>query len=58
MLVPIGKGIELDVDPTRFNRDVMEHVVKIGLRNILTDSHANATAKSDPQGGEANNRWC
>ena len=58
MLVAIGKGIELDVDPTRFNRDVMEHVVKIGLRNILTDSHANATAKSDPQGGEANNRWC
>ena len=35
MLVPIGKRIELDVDPTRFNRDVMEHVVKIGLRNIL-----------------------
>src|SRR6516164_5842589 len=56
MLVPIGKRIELDVDPTRFNRDVMEHVVKIGLRNILTDSHANATQKADPQGYVAKSR--
>ena len=56
MLVPIGKGIELDVDPARFNHNVMEHVVKIGLRNILMDSHANATAKSDPQGHVAKSR--
>jgi hypothetical protein len=56
MLVAIGKGIELDVDPARFNRDVMDHVVKIGLRNILTDSHANATAKSDPEGYVAKSR--
>jgi hypothetical protein len=48
--INIGKGIELDVDPARFNREVMEHVVKIGLRNILADSHANATAKADPEG--------
>src|SRR5262245_23416105 len=50
ILVAIGKGIELEVDPARFNRYVMDHVVKIGLRNILMDSHATATAKSDPQG--------
>src|SRR6516225_4569693 len=56
MLVAIGKGIELDVDPARFNRDVMDHVVKIGLRNILMDSHANATAKADPQGYIAKSR--
>src|SRR5215471_4578807 len=56
MLVAIGKGIELDVDPTRFNRDVMEHVVKIGLRNILTDSHANTTQKADPQDYVAKSR--
>jgi len=56
MLVPIGKGIELDVDPARFNRDVMDHVVKIGLRNILMDSHATATAKADPQGYVAKSR--
>ena len=56
MLVAIGKGIELDVDPARFNRDVMDHVVKIGLRNILMDSHATATAKADPQGYVAKSR--
>jgi len=56
MLVAIEKGIELDVDRTRFNRDVMEHVVKIGLRNILTDSHANATQKADPQDYVAKSR--
>jgi len=50
MLVPVGKGIELDVDPARFNAEVTAHVMKIGSRNILMDSHANATAKSDPQG--------
>jgi hypothetical protein len=56
MLVAIGKGIELDVDPARFNRDVMDHVVKIGLRNILMDSHANATQKADPTGYVAKSR--
>jgi len=50
MLVAIGKGIELDVDPTRFNQEVMDHVVKIGLRNLLMDAHAGATAKADPEG--------
>ncbi|MBV8227715.1 MAG: hypothetical protein JO232_21280 [Verrucomicrobia bacterium] len=56
MLVAIGKGIELDVDLARFNRDVMDHVVKIGLRNILMDSHATATAKCDPEGYVAKSR--
>ena len=56
MLVAIGKGIELDVDPARFNREVMDHVVRIGLRNILMDSHAGATAKADPAGYIAKSR--
>jgi hypothetical protein len=56
MLVAIGKGIELDVDPPRFNREVMDHVVRIGLRNILMDSHAGATAKADPAGYIAKSR--
>jgi hypothetical protein len=50
MLIPIGKGIELDVDPARLNAEVTAHVMKIGLRNILMDSHANATQKADPEG--------
>lgn len=44
MLVNIGKGIELDVDTTRLNQAVKDHVVYIGLRNILMDSHAGITA--------------
>jgi len=56
MLVPIGKGIELDVDPARLNAEVTAHVMKIGLRNILMDSHAGATAKADPEGYVAKSR--
>jgi hypothetical protein len=48
MLVAIGKGIELDVDITRFNSEVHDHIVRTGLRNLLMDAHASATAKSDP----------
>ena len=54
--INIGKGIELEVDPSRFNREVMDHVIKIGLRNVLADSHANATAKADPTGYVAKSR--
>jgi hypothetical protein len=48
MLVAIGKGIELDVDVTRFNSEVHDHIVRTGLRNLLMDSHASATAKAYP----------
>ena len=50
MLVAIGKGIELDVDVTRFNGEVHDHIVRTGLRNLLMDAHASATAKADPEG--------
>jgi hypothetical protein len=48
MLVAIGKGIELEVDVTRFNGEVHDHLVRTGLRNLLMDAHASATAKADP----------
>jgi hypothetical protein len=48
--VNIGKGITMQVDVARFNTDVMNHIVSIGLRNVLGDSHAGATAKADPTG--------
>src|SRR5262245_33090541 len=48
MLVAIGKGIELDVDVTRFNSEVHDHIVRTGLRNLLMDAHASVTAKADP----------
>ena len=48
MLLAIGKGIELDIDPTRFNSGVHDHILRTGLRNLLMDAHASATAESDP----------
>ena len=48
MLVAIGKGIELDVDVARFNSEVRDHIVRTGVRNLLMDAHASATAKADP----------
>lgn len=42
--VNIGKGLELDVDFTKLPDNVKEHVVYIGLRNILMDAHAGITA--------------
>jgi hypothetical protein len=56
MQVQIGKGLTMDVDPSRFNREVTDHVIKIGVRNLLTDAHANATAKADPEGYLAKSR--
>ena len=48
MLVPIGKGLELEVDVTRFNSEVRDHVLRTGLRNS-TDGRARfATAKAYP----------
>jgi hypothetical protein len=48
MLVAIGKGIELEVDVTRFNTEVHDHIVRTGVRNLLMDAHASVTAKADP----------
>src|SRR5678816_3050772 len=48
MLIAIGKGIELEVDVPRFNDEVRDHVTRTGLRNLLMDAHASATAKADP----------
>ena len=49
MLMAIGKGIELDVDVSRFNTEVHDHLLRTGLRNLLMDAHASATAKADPE---------
>ena len=49
MLVAVGKGIELEVDVPRFNSEVRDHVMRTGLRNLLMDAHASATAKTDPE---------
>jgi hypothetical protein len=46
MLVQIGKGIELDApDFSSFSKDVQDHIVYTGLRNLLQDAHASMTAE-------------
>lgn len=47
MQVQIGKGIALDVDYERFNAEVLQHVIYMGLRNVLMDSHASHTKDAD-----------
>jgi hypothetical protein len=64
MQVNVGKGIELNVDLARLGvcpsdddlSPVAKHVVYTGLRNILMDAHASATAKADPSGYVAKSR--
>ena len=34
MLISVGKGIELDVDVTHVNKEVMDHIVKTGLARL------------------------
>ena len=48
--VQIGKGLEMAVDTSRLNDEVRDHVIRTGLRNLLMDAHASATAKADPEG--------
>lgn len=54
--VEIGKALQVAVDTTRLNESVMAHVVRIGLRNILMDSHASVKSddfKDDDEGRKA-----
>lgn len=43
--VNIGKGIEMNVDVAKLPTNVLDHVIYIGLRNILMDAHAGVTAE-------------
>jgi hypothetical protein len=46
MIVQAGKGIELEVpDYTTLNQAVLEHILYVGWRNLLMDSHAGVTAE-------------
>lgn len=53
-MVNIGKGIVIDVDMSAFPDNVRDHVMYIGVRNILMDSHANITRESDGENVVAN----
>jgi hypothetical protein len=45
--INIGKaiGLEIDIVKLQAHANVMEHIVAIGLRNILMDSHASCKAE-------------
>lgn len=46
--VNIGKGIELEVDFSAIPQAALDHILYIGARNILMDSHAGVNAKALP----------
>jgi len=54
MLIEIGKGLQMDVntEALREHKTVWDHVVYIGLRNILMDAHA-SVKKEDHTGDDA-----
>ena len=50
MEINVGKGLSIDVNANALPANVMDHVVYIGLRNILMDSHAGiSTDEADYQ---------
>jgi hypothetical protein len=57
MNINIGKGLVLDVDLPRFNHEVMDHVIYIGLRNILMDAHAGVNANTVQKNGHDDAAW-
>lgn len=46
MKVNIGKNIEMDVDFSAMPQAALDHILYIGARNILMDSHASITKES------------
>jgi hypothetical protein len=46
--VNIGKNIEIEVDFTAMPKAALDHILYIGARNILMDSHASITRESNP----------
>lgn len=52
MQVNVGKNIELNIDHAALPQNALDHVIMIGLRNVLMDSHASITADEYPDAGE------
>jgi hypothetical protein len=46
--VNVGKSIEIDIDFTAMPQAALDHILYIGARNILMDSHASITADEYP----------
>lgn len=48
MQVNIGKGLEVEVDFTTMPQAAIDHILYIGARNVLMDSHASVTKETNP----------
>lgn len=46
--VNVGKSINIEVDFPNMPREALDHIMYIGARNILMDSHASITADEYP----------
>lgn len=46
--INIGKSIEIDVDFAAMPQAALDHILYIGARNVLMDSHASITRESNP----------
>lgn len=53
MDVNIGKNIVLAVDVIALPAAALDHIIYIGLRNVLMDSHASITRETNPADFEA-----
>ena len=50
--VNVGKGIERDIDFAKLPQAARDHIMYIGARNVLMDSHASITADEYPDESE------
>lgn len=48
MQVNVGKGLEFTINHELLPTNALEHVIYIGLRNVLMDCHASVTADEYP----------
>jgi hypothetical protein len=49
--INIGKGIDMAVDVESLPAMALDHIIRIGLRNVLMDAHASITEKEYPDAG-------
>lgn len=50
--INVGKSINIEVDFTSMPQAALDHILYIGARNILMDSHASITAEEYPNGDQ------
>lgn len=50
--INVGKGLEIEVDFQSMPQTALDHILYIGARNVLMDSHASITAQEYPNADE------